>query len=64
MKLTKVEKSKLLSNTPNVMASLGELVQFFRSPQYNDKEDNEGNIIEDFLTFRGMLDKDIIESSI
>ena len=63
MKLTKVEKSKLLSNTPNVMASLGELVQFFRSPQY-DKEDNEGNIIEDFLTFRGMLDKDIIESSI
>ncbi len=61
MKFTKVEIAKILSSTPNVSASKGELVQFFRSPQYKPDEEHDGNIIEDFMTFRGMLDADIIE---
>ena len=61
MKYTKKQIAKLLNQTPNVSASLGEITQFFRSPQYNEEEQNEGNIIEDFLVFRGLLDKDIVE---
>lgn len=62
MKFTKVKIAELLHTTPNVSASKGELVQFFRSPQYKPDEEHDGNIIEDFMTFRGMLDADIIES--
>ena len=61
MKFIKVEIAKILSSTPNVSASKEELVQFFRSPQYKPDEEHDGNVIEDFMTFRKMLDADIIE---
>lgn len=61
-KLTRLHIAKLLASQPNVMASSGELLQFFRSPQYDPDEESEGNQVESFLEFRGDLDKDIIES--
>lgn len=64
MKFTKKHIAKLLHTTPNVMATSGELVQFFRSKQYNPDEEHEGNFIEDFLSFRGDLDKDLLESKV
>ena len=63
MKFTKKEIAKLLNQTPNVSASLGEIMQFMLSPQYNKEEEHEGNIIEDFLVFRGILDKDLIDAT-
>ncbi len=63
MKFTKKEIAKTLATTPNVMATAGELVQFFRSKQYNPEEEHEGNHVEDFLVFRGELDADIIDAS-
>jgi len=61
MKFSKLQVAKLLSTTPNVMASGGEIVQFFHSPQFNIDEENEGNIIEDYISFSKQLDADIIE---
>ena len=61
MKYTKLSIAKLLSSTPNVMASKGEIVQFFHSPQFKPDEEQEGSIIEDFLSFRGQLDKDLLD---
>jgi hypothetical protein len=62
MKFTRVDIAKLLTQTPGVSASTSEIIQFFRSPQYNPNEQEEGNIIEDFMVFRGMLDSDLIEA--
>lgn len=62
MKFTKLYIAKLLASQPNITASSGELLQFFRSSQYNPDEEVEGNYIESFLEFKGNLDKDIIES--
>jgi len=59
--MTKLEIAKLLANTPGVMASKEEIIQFFHSPQFIFEEEEEGNIIEDFMVFRGILDKDILD---
>ena len=61
MKFTKAEIAKLLSSTPGVSASKGELLQFFKSPQYDKDEESDGNIIENFLVFRKQLDADLLE---
>ena len=61
MKLTKLELAKLLATTPNVMGSKGEIIQFFHSLQFDKDEENGSNVIEDFLYWRGELDKDLIE---
>jgi hypothetical protein len=53
--MEKIKIAKLLHNQPNVNASSIELMQFFRSPQYKPNEENEGNIIEDFLEFKNFL---------
>jgi hypothetical protein len=62
MKNNKLKIAKLLSQTPNVSASTSEIIQFFRSPQYNPDEQEESNYIEDFMVFRGILDSDLIEA--
>ncbi len=61
--MKKLDIAKLLSSTPNVMADKGEIIQFFHSIQFKSDEENEGNIIEDFMSFRGQLDKDLLEMS-
>ncbi len=61
MKFTKLEIAKLLSSTPNVMAEKGEIIQFFHSLQFNPNEVEEGNIIEDYLSFSEQLDKDLLD---
>lgn len=62
MSYSKSELSKILHKTANVTASLSECVQFFRSKYFNVEETEIGNIIEDFLEFRGDLDSDIASS--
>jgi len=59
--MKRIEIAKLLATTPNVMASNGEIVQFFHSIQFVPDETNEGNILEDFMIFRGQLDKDLLD---
>jgi hypothetical protein len=51
--MEKKQIAKLLHSQSNISATSGELVQFFRSDFYNGEEDDEGNIIEDFLEWRG-----------
>lgn len=62
MKYTKKYISKLLHTQPNISATSGELVQFFNSKYYNPEEDEEGNIIENFIEFRGDLDMSLEEA--
>lgn len=52
--MTKREIAIALSTTSNVMANKYELVQFFDS--YNFKEKEIGSIIEDFIEWRDSLD--------
>jgi hypothetical protein len=61
MKIPKIEVARLLSSTSNIFASKGELLQFFRSPQYHPDEENESNHVQDFLEWRGIHD-DILSS--
>lgn len=63
MKFTKPEIAKFLSITSNVMASKGELLQFFRSPQFHPEDENEANHVMDFLTFRKQLDADLLDDN-
>ena len=51
----------LLATTPGIMAGNSELLQFFRSPQYDPEEEHEGNYLESFMEFRGYLDADLID---
>lgn len=57
--MKKLEIAKLLATTPNVMATKEEIVQFFYSNQFHPGEEHEGNHIEDYLDFKGQLDKDL-----
>lgn len=61
--MKRIDISRLLASTPNVMASKGEIIQFFHSKQFFADETNEGSILEDFMTFRGQLDKDFLDMS-
>lgn len=62
MKYTKKYIAILLHNQANVSATSGELVQFFNSKYYNTEEEDEGNIIESFIEFRGDLDMSLEEA--
>lgn len=59
--MKRIDIARLLASTPNVMASNGEIVQFFHSLQFVPDEEDEGNIIEDYLSFSGQLDKDLLD---
>lgn len=61
MKFTRLQIATLLATTPGVSASKSELLQFFRSPQYNPDEETESNHLDDFMVFRGVLDCDLVD---
>jgi hypothetical protein len=52
----KKEISLLLNQTPNISATKKEIEEFLLSKYFNKNEENEGNIIEDFITWRGEFD--------
>jgi len=60
--MNKKDIAILLNQTPNISATSGEIIQFFYSKYFDINEEHEGNIIENFIEFRGDLDKSIEES--
>lgn len=58
--MKKLDIAKLLATTPNVMASKGDIVQFFHSNQFHPEEEIEGNHINDYLEFSKQLDADLL----
>jgi hypothetical protein len=60
--MNKKNIAKLLYNQPNVSATSWEIIYFFNSTYFNKNEEHEGNIIEDFLNWRGDLDHSLEEA--
>lgn len=58
--MKRIDIARLLASTPNVMADKWEIIQFFHSLQFKPDEENEGSILEDFMVFKGQLDKDLL----
>lgn len=60
--MIKKDIAKLLHKTPNVSATLWEIVYFFHTTSVDLKTISEGDVIEEFLQWRGDLDRSLEEN--